>query len=100
MKPESVPLDWSSLDWTDCHDEGDESSVPLARLLVTVVLGGISFHAEAVQVKDDKENCQIAVSQVGAGQLSHLYDLDGGTDWQEVELNGKQYVVFLVPHSR
>lgn len=79
-----------------CGDEDDSTS----RLIGSAWIGDLPFHVTAIAVVDD-DGFQRAAAE-GDDELLDFFTAafqpDGG--WMTTEINGRDYVLFLEPHSR
>lgn len=87
--------------WEACGPEEDtgEAGDPTAELTCTVVVNGVSFHADAYAVVST-DGCQEAAHPYHEGDLDAVYaaaHAEGRFD--TVEIGGRDYVVVLTPHT-
>lgn len=87
----------------DLHPIGPDEN-PEGRLLGSIYVGPISFHVECVEVERVGSGEGLGEEQVAViGEEYHSYydlaDALGGTEpFEEVTINGRQYVMFIYPY--
>lgn len=78
---------------------GDDED-PTSRLIGSIWIGDLPFHVTAIAVVDD-DGFQRAAAE-GDDELLDFFTAafqpDGG--WMATEIDGRDYVLFLEPHSR
>ena len=72
---------------------------PGAKLLGQVRILGVSFHAEAYEVRRGAEGRQVAASEHDEDYLTDLLGLVEGNA-QTVTIGGREYVFAITPHQR
>lgn len=79
--------------------EADEPGGTTARLLGQINIGGTPFHVEALQIRDDDELDEALQLDDRLEALYAAVDHDGGR-YQTTEIDGRPYVLWIVPFQR
>lgn len=78
-----------------CGPESD----PAARLLGTVYIAGVPFHAEAWEVMDDEEGVQVGKEDESDTYLAELLEIVQGSA-HTITIGGREYVLAITPFQR
>lgn len=91
-----VPLEIPESAW---KDSGIDDADPKARLLAHVVIGGVSYHAEAFEVhRPGGVQCARSEDfQPEFGALELMREGDDGP-FAETTIGGRQYVIVIAPY--
>ena len=100
----TLTVDEEQLDRLDWEEIGDDD--PQDRLLTVVMIGGVPHHLEGIAVQEvpdpdpDFRPRQVALSDHCTDILDSYMCADGGTDeaFLTVEINGRQYCLFMTPY--
>jgi len=69
------------------------------RLLATITVAGVDMHLEALEVTTDEFGVHEAVYSERTSLIRDLEDHEG-TAFQTVEIEGREYILYAVPHGR
>lgn len=89
-----------SLNLADFDDISDSTDDPKgSRLLGTIEINGVSFHAEALELVE-KDDEQRVTAEGMADSYDALYNGTGSDGYlQTIEHDGRQYALFIYPFS-
>lgn len=94
----TMDVDWSALD--PDGDFNNDGTPATTRLSGIARIGCQFFHIEAIEVFPLDENCWMeAVNPSLQGHVDHLFELNGDHS-QTTEINGRHYVIYLIPFAR
>ena len=96
-----VKLDIPAAAWEDTSDTSVGREKDGSRLGCTVQIGGVLFHAEAFEAKDNS-GFQTLTNEDLSDTLDALFTIAGdSTDgFQTTEINGRNYIIVLTPFCR
>lgn len=92
--PSRMTAAWSSLP----RAIGDEAN-PRGRLLGTLDINGVSFHAEFIQVRRDRKTGEQRPVQSTQTNWDALCQSDDGGAFQTITLNRRRYALLVTPYT-
>jgi len=96
MKP-ALDVDLSNLEFENTGEAGRDKA---GRLLATIRLFGRYHHLEAIAVTTNAGGEQCAADPTFESLLGELHEAFGPDGaFQTVEINGREYVLFVSPYS-
>lgn len=82
-------------------EPGGPDDDPTAYLIGHIQLGTLELHVEAIAVRLDDFECQVAEHEEREDDLSDLYTLAKvNSPFETTTITGREYVIFCTPFSR
>lgn len=101
MTEKAAVLELTTLTWEAIGTSLGPDVDPRGRLLATLILGGASFHVEAFEVRQDDKLGQVGVDDDVHIIFSEFANAAGGDGpFETVEIEGRDYAVFMSPFCR
>lgn len=97
FEPEPPLTAFPSLRWTKPLTPCGPDHDPKLKLLGTIEIAGIAFHAEAYQVNDNDQGCQQGLQNETETYLSEILDIVQGAA-QTIEIEDRNYVLAITPY--
>ncbi len=69
------------------------------RLLAHVMIGSSDFHLEAIAVRDKDDGTDEGCDDICNDLLNEAYALAGDGPFERMEIDGREYVVFMTPYQ-